>query len=139
MKALLSIVTLLIMNFAQAADIPSEQYMSLSEQNDYMVQEAKDIRRQYWQNGYEEVSSQTTFVTKDMLDEHVKQEQQYENYLSTEEVSKLYKCYYSKSCELYLVMTTSEFYSGTGMDAHFVMLYTKSKKSFTITHTVYAE
>lgn len=139
MKVIFLILMALMFNSAYAADIPSNKFMSTSEQTEYIANKAKKIRRSYWIDGYEGVESSEYFVTKELLDDHVKQSNSYETHLDREEISQLYRCYYSQSCELYLVRVGSNYYGGYGEEAHFVLLHTKSKKSFTIAHTVYAE
>lgn len=133
----LSMFSLSLMSFA--GDIPCEEYMTIDAQNEYVTQVAKSIRRDLWVNGYEDVVSNEYFVTKSMLDEHVKQGNNYENHLDSDEVSELYKCYYRSFCELYLVRVSSNYWGGYGEEAHFVALNTEKGKHEVFSHVVYAE
>lgn len=133
----LSMFSLSLMSFA--GDIPREEYMTIEAQNEYVTQVAKSIRRDLWVNGYEDVVSNEYFVTKSMLDEHVKQGNNYENHLDSDEVSELYKCYYRSFCELYLVRVSSNYWGGYGEEAHFVALNTEKGKHEVFSHVVYAE
>ena len=113
--------------------------MTKKAQEKKMEQIAKDIRRGYWVSGYDDVSSTTHFLNKEMLDDNMENNKLAENTLSKPEISKLYKCYHQKTCELYLVSLWADYHAGTGNDHYYVLLYTKSQKHFKITHTVYAE
>jgi hypothetical protein len=118
---------------------PSEKYMTLAEQETFIEQKAKNIRREYHIGGYEDVSSSSVFFNKRKLDEYVKLADTYESFLDSDEVSQLYSCVAKENCELYLITVDSSYYSGSGTVAHFVMLYTATRKSFTLKHTIYAE
>ena len=115
--------------------------MSPSAQDEYMAEVAKNIRKSFWQTGHVDVSSSVSKMTKETLDNHVKSENndQYESPLGSEEIASLYRCYYRKACELYLVDVGGSMYGGYGTSAHFILLYTKSKKHFEIKHVTYSE
>jgi hypothetical protein len=112
--------------------------MSIEAQESKVEKIAKAIRRNYWRSGHEDVSSHEFFVTKAALDEHTTVSN-YENSLASDEVAQLYKCHYSRSCELYQVNVGGSYWGGYGTSAHFVLLYTKSGKHFEISHITYAE
>lgn len=113
--------------------------MSAPEQEKELVLISKNIRKKYWRSGHEDVSSFSTFMTKKKLDKHLEPSNRYESDLDEDEVSQLYKCQFSKSCELYLVSVSGSYWGGYGVSAHFILLYTKSGKHFQISHTVYSE
>jgi len=123
---------------AGAADKPNTKYMSKKEQTKKLEEISKDIRREYWVRGYEDVSSSFEFVTKEVLDSNYDNER-VENPLDSEEFSQLYKCYHSKSCELYLAHVGASMWGGEGYSHHYILLYPKSKKHHEISHTVSAE
>lgn len=141
MKLLAFITLLLISTFSFAGDTPSEEFMSLKEQNDYITNVAKNIRKEYWRSGHEDVYSSEEFVTKAKLDEHYQQtlDGRFENSLDSDEFSQLYRCLNSSKCELYLVGVSGSYWGGYGESAHFVLLYTQSKKHFEVSHVIYAE
>jgi hypothetical protein len=122
-----------------AGESPREEFMSKLEQANFIDDVAKEIRRDLWINGYEDVSSNQYFVTKSLLDNHVKKDRQYESHLDSDEVSELYKCYYRTYCELYLVRVSSNYWGGYGEEAHFIALNTERKKYETFSHVIYAE
>ncbi len=142
MKTLILTLGLLFASISNAQDVPNEVFMSVEDQTAYMEELSKDMRRDLWKNGYEEVSSVTEFMTKTLLDDYVSGFNEpgfYTESLNKNEVSSLYRCMYSKSCELYLVVTFSQYQGGEGEVSNFILLYTKSKKHFKISHTSYAE
>ena len=139
MKVILGLFLLASSFMTFAGDTPREEFMSIEAQGEYVDKVAKGIRRNLWINGYEDVASNEYFVTKAMLDAHVKQGNQYENYLDSDEIAELYKCYYRSYCELYLVRVSSNYWGGWGEEAHFVTLNTEKKKHEVYSHVVYAE
>lgn len=139
MKTLVLLTSLLISNLIFAGDFPSETHMSNEEQKTYIDDVAKEIRKVYWVSGHEDVSSGTEFVTKKVLDDHVKKDNRYETTLDDDQVGELYRCYYKASCELYVVYVSGSYWGGYGESAHFVLLYTDTRKHFEISHTIYAE
>ena len=143
MKAILTLLVLAFSINVSAAEKGPEKtpFMSKGEQMEYLYEVSKDIRRSYWVQGYDDVESSVYFMDKKSLDKHFSKEESeyYESHLDRDEISQLYKCHYSKKCETYLVHVSSSYYGGTGYEAHFVNLYTKTKKHFTFRHTIYAE
>lgn len=139
MKVILGLLLLASSVVSFAGDTPREEFMSTEAQGEYVDKVAKEIRRNLWRTGYLEVNSNEYFVTKTMLDAHVKQDNQYENYLDSDEIAELYKCYYRSYCELYLVRVSSNFWGGWGEEAHFVALNTEKKKHEVYSHVVYSE
>ncbi|CAM9917301.1 unnamed protein product [Chrysoparadoxa australica] len=141
MKLITLLSVLFLSTFSFAGETPSEEFMSVEAQNKYITNVAKNIRKGYWQSGHEDVYSHTTFVTKAFLDDHYKQteEGRFESSLDSDEFSQLYRCVNSSKCELYLVSVSGSYWGGYGESAHFVLLYTNTKKSFEISHTIYAE
>lgn len=135
MKEMMVFFTLLLTsNLALAA-------MTQDEQDQYIEQAAKNIRRQYWQQGYKDVSSSTQKMTKSELDEYVKSEnnRDYERPLDQEDISGLYRCFHASFCSLYLIYTSAYYYGGYGTTSHFVLLNTDRKNHGEIVHTTYAE
>lgn len=141
MKTLLMISMLFVSTFSMAGETPSEAYMSLQEQGKYITNVAKNIRKEYWQSGHDDVNSYDEFVTKAMLDDHYQQtvDGRFENSLDSDEFSQLYRCYNSQKCELYLVGVSGSYWGGYGETAHFVLLWTNTKKHFEVSHVIYAE
>jgi len=138
MKSLL-VVTVFLFSAYTFATGPSEEFMSVSEQEKEMELISKNIRKKYWRSGHEDVNSYSNFVSKAKLEEHLDPSNRYESDLYDDEVAQLYTCNFSKSCELYLVSVSGSYWGGYGESAHFILLYTKSGKHFEISHTVYAE
>lgn len=139
MKSLLVFFLLALSTFTFAGDTPSEEFMSVIEQEQYLKKIASGIRKEYWVAGHQDVQSRETFVTKAILDDHVKKERRYHDYLDTDQVSDLYRCYYRKNCELYLVRVSSDYWGGYGETAHFVMMYTDTRRYFEHNHVMYSE
>lgn len=112
-----------------------------TDQQEIVSDIAKSFRQEFWIRGYAEVQSSFIKVTKEFLDEYVEGERNeyYEEPLSREEISDLYRCYYRKSCVLYLIELSSEMHGGYGTDGKFVMMYPKKHDYDTITHTTYNE
>lgn len=134
---ILSLAILPNMLFAQM----SEEFMTAAEQKAYVDKEAKEIRRQYYIAGHQYVNSSQHYQKKSDLDYYVKRETQsrYEEALDSEQISDLYRCYYSKTCEVYLVSLSSDFHGGYGQESHFILLNTKKGNHQEISHTVYSE
>ena len=139
MKSILLLTLLVSVMPVSAANGPSTTYMSLKEQGEKIDDLARAIRRTYWVSGHEDVSSSEFFMNKEELDEHVEGNNRYEDALDSDEIADLYKCHYSKTCELYQVSVSGSYWGGYGTSAHFIFLYTKSGKSFEINHITYAE
>lgn len=121
------------------AEAPSEAFMSVVEQTAYIDAKAKEFRRSYHIRNYEDVSSGVRWMSRTDLDKYISDKDTYENFLNKDEVSSLYRCVAKENCELYLVTVSATYHGGYGQEANFVLLYTQSKKSFTISHTLYAE
>lgn len=139
MNSFLIIVSLFFSVLTYGGDSPSETYMSLKEQGDFINEISKNIRKEYWVSGHQDVSSGVEFVTKKLLDDHVKKENRYESSLDSAQVSELYRCYYKGTCELYVVYVSGSYWGGYGESAHFVMIYTNTRKYFEMSHIIYAE
>lgn len=134
MKSLITVILVLLSFNTFAA-------LSEAQQEERMVDIAKKIRRGYWVSGHEEVDSSTMKVTKDFLDEHVKWEtmRNFEEPLERDQVSDLYRCFYGKTCTLYWVGVSAEYWGGYGTSDHFILLNTESGKYREISHITYAE
>jgi hypothetical protein len=139
MKKLVILTILFTSNLLFAGDLPSETHMSNEQQKTYLDEVAKEIRKVYWISGHQDVSSGTEFVTKKVLDDHVKKDNRYESPLDSDQVAELYRCYYKATCELYVVYVSGSYWGGYGESAHFIQLYTDTRKHFEISHTIYAE
>jgi hypothetical protein len=139
MKSLLLLSLFLVISSAQVSAAPSDEFMSIEEQGKKIEDLARGIRRNYWVSGHEDVSSHEFFMTKEAIDEHIEGNSYYEDALDTDEIEDLYKCHYSKSCELYQVSVSGSYWGGYGTSSHFILLYTKSGKSYEIEHITYAE
>lgn len=132
------IVTILL-PLLSLANGPKEIFMTKAEQTSFMESKAKEIRRGYHIRNFDDVTSSTRWMSRSDLDSYYKDKDTYENFFSKDEVSDLYRCVAKDNCELYLVSVSGSYHGGYGQDAHFVLLYTQSKKSFTLIHTVYSE
>jgi len=133
---LLIITTAVFSSKVYAAQAP---LMSEQDQLSYVEGAAKSIRRHLWTSGYENVETYVEKASKKLLDQHISESDDHESPLFKNEVSQLYKCHYSKTCELYRISSSSSIYGGYGSEAYFILLYTRSQKHFQIRHTVYSE
>lgn len=117
------------------------QSMTLNEQEAYITDVAKELRRELWINGYEDVDSWQEKASLELLNDHVRNENnsRYEQSLDRDEISELFKCYHRSYCEVYFVGTSSNYWGGYGQEAHFVLLYPETQKHEIISHVVYAE
>ncbi len=142
MKAILSLMILWGALQAQAGTTaPEESFMTLVEQNEYITEKAKDIRRGMWRSGHEDVSSSTEWMSREALTKYFDPNQDfpYEDELDSEEITDLFVCNAKKNCEVYLISVSGSYWGGYGVESNFVMLYTQSKKSYTHSHLVYSE
>jgi hypothetical protein len=132
-----SLVMLLVLSFGVSAS----DLMSVKEQAVYVDSVAKELRRDMWVAGHDYVNSSITKVTKAILDEYVANDQNrnYEDSLSRDEISNLYRCHYNTMCELFLVVVSSEYWGGYGEEGNFVLLNTKLRNHSTISHVIYSE
>ena len=132
---------LLIIILAIATQTNAFASMTPTEELKYVKQVAKEIRRDLWIAGHEDVDSSEGKMTKSELDNYVKQEinSRYETPLDSEEISELYRCHYTSHCSLYIISANSSYYSGYGIENHFVLLNTDEAKHVAISHVVYAE
>lgn len=115
--------------------------MTPSSELKYVQKLAKEVRRDLWIAGHQYVDSTVTKFTKVKLDSYVKQENnsRFESPLAADEIGELYRCFYKSICSLYLISANSSYYSGYGVDAHFVLLNTEEGNHLTISHAVYSE
>jgi len=136
----LTILLLLSMTSIASAG-PSELFMSKKDQLAIIKEEAKELRRELWVSGHTNVDSYSEYMTKEMLDTYMKRDyyQNFEDMLGSDQISDVYKCFYSKSCEVYKIIRSGEMFGGYGSEAFFVMLYTKSGKIRTHGHLIYSE
>lgn len=139
MKTIMASLLLSLAFTAHSAELPSIDFMTLEAQEKYVENAAKEIRRDLWIRGYEDVSSQVTFMNKERINDYVKKGNSYEQDLNRDEISELYRCEHKESCEVYLVSVSSSYYSGYGIESHFVLLNTAEQTSTQISHVVYAE
>lgn len=131
----IAIITLFNVSIAFAAQ------MTEQDQQEYIRVLAKDLRRDLWRSGHEDVSSVERKVTLEQLNDHVRKEnnQNYETPLNRDEISQLFRCYHRVNCELYYVGTSSEYWGGYGAEGHFVLLDVINEKHEMISHVEYAE
>ena len=115
--------------------------MTLEDQESYIEDLAKYLRRDAWRSGHEEVSSYHVKATKEFLDDFVKSESngRYESALDSDEIADLYRCFYRQQCELYYVGVSSEYWGGYGETGNFILLNVTKENHRRISHTVYAE
>jgi hypothetical protein len=133
-------LTITLIALITSANVFAAQ-MTQTEINDYIVDTAKELRRDLWVAGHEEVGSWHEKATLELINDHVKQEnmQHYEDALDREQISDIYRCFHRKGCEVHFIGTSSEYWGGYGQEAHFVLLNTKDRYHHTISHVVYAE
>ncbi len=139
MKKMIFTFLMLLGVFPFASEFPSTEFMSIEEQEQRVSDIAKQLRRDHWVRGYEDVSSSETFVNRVWLDNYMSQPNMYETFFEDEEITSIEKCFESLECELYYVSVASSYMSGYGIEGTFILLYTKSGRHFKISHTVYAE
>ena len=134
---LLVLISALFLSFAAF----SSQKMTKKEQEKYVKKVAKELRRSLWVRGYEDVTSNSVFVTKEILNKHVRDENNssYEESLDSDQIADLYRCYYKSHCRLYGVFVSSSYQSGYGEDAHFILLNVDRRSHDMVEHTIYAE
>ena len=134
----MKLISLLLLITFSASSIAS----ALSEEEKVSIIEnvAKSERRNLWVQGHEHVDSGIELMSTDSLTEYFSNNGNYENTLDSDEEVDLYKCLTRKSCELYLISLTSEYYSGYGVDSVFVQLNIYSGHyNNEIRHNVYSE
>ncbi len=139
MKKMIFAFSLLLSVLTYAADIPSENFMTLAEQETTISNIAKQMRRDHWVRGYEEVTSSDTFVTRVWLDNYLSQPGMFATFFDESEIEEIEKCYRKENCELYYVSVASTYMGGYGIEGSFILLFTETGKHFKIGHTVYAE
>ncbi len=135
------VILLLIAGFSLTSTFagPSEEFMSAQEQMKYINKAAKELRRTYWINGYEDVSTRQSHLSKTEIDELVRSDNNYHGHLDSDEVSDVYRCHYKSTCEVYLVNKTSSYHSGWGQEYYYFLLDTKNKRHDEVSHLVYGE
>ncbi len=126
----------LLSNFAMGT---AYAYMAEQEQRSYVETIAKQVRRDLYIKGHDYVETSVYFVNKELLDEHVAGNEEYEAHLTDEQIATLYRCHYNRSCSLYLIASSSEYYGGYGQEAHFVLLNIHERNHFQISHAIYFE
>lgn len=126
----LSLFSLLFASTAIASEIPETVH-----------EKAKEIRRSFWQSGYEEVSSSVEKMSIDALKHYTKSEENrhYEEPLTSDEISNLFRCYHREECDLYHIVLSSEYMGGYGVASYFVHFYPTTEKLFVLSHTTYSE
>ena len=98
---------------------------------------AKEIRRDLWISGHQDVESNIIVVDRQELEEYTHEDENdnYEEPLSDMVIEELFECMNDEGCELYLVTTSS----GYGVEASFVMMEPETNIFGTIRHGVYSE
>lgn len=139
MKKLIAIVSLLTILTPFA--ITKADTMTVSDQDDLVIEIAKELRRDFWVSGHQDVNSYEEKITLDFLNDYVKKESnhRYESPLSRDEISSLYSCFHRKGCEVYFIGVSAEYWGGYGETGNFVLLNTSNRKYEMISHTIYAE
>lgn len=132
MKTITSILILLTL---------SSTAFAANSELEFIENVAKQMRRDHWVNGYQDVHSTVDTVTKSLLNGYVRGEvnEGYENPLNRDEISSLYRCYYKQSCHLYLIQVSSEYYGGYGSESSFILLNPETLKYDEIRHVTYSE
>lgn len=134
MKTLITLIILTTSLSSFAQDL-----MTQSERDTYLEQVAKGERRTLHIAGHDYVESSITYPSKSDLDQYFSEDERYESYLDSDEISRVYKCFYEKTCHVYHIGTSSEYWGGYGVEGAFVLLNIKMKNHSTLRHTIYSE
>ena len=134
MKTLITFIafTLSLTAFAQTT-------MTHSERDAYIEKMAKGERRTLYIAGHDYVESNITYPSKADLDQYFSEEERYESYLDSDEVSSVYKCFYAKTCRVYHIATSSKYWGGYGVEGAFILLNINNKSHAALRHTIYSE
>ncbi|MGB0454467.1 MAG: hypothetical protein ACPGJV_12220 [Bacteriovoracaceae bacterium] len=102
---------------------------------------AKEARRDLWRSGHDDVWSGVRKVDLEFLKEHTAREfnEQFEDPLDREEISRLFSCFYRTNCSLYYIAVSSEYYSGYGEEGIFVLINLETFKHTEIRQAIYSE
>ena len=102
---------------------------------------AKEIRRDLWISGHEEVQSKIIVVDRQELEEYTHEDSNdsYEEPLSDIAIEELFECLDDEGCNLYLITTSSEYWGGYGVEAAFVMMEPETNIFGSIHHEIYSE
>lgn len=131
---------LAVLTFIFSTNLFAQDHLSPEEQTVIVEQIAKFERRQLWVTGHEDVESYTEKITKDDLDNAVKENALAEEPLERTQISSLYQCYHSpKSCRLFVIYLSGSMYGGYGNSRVWVLLNPFTAKYQKISQIVYAE
>ena len=101
---------------------------------------AKNDRREMWQGGYVEVSSQVEKPTKSQIDEFIRGNSELANPLASDEIASIYRCFHTpKRCQVYTIDIYGEMYGGSGSSRRWVLLNPVTGKYESILHSYYEE
>jgi len=119
--------------FSQLNDVMTEK-----EEQKYVAEVAKELRKNLYKEGHQYVYSHILNVTsentlEDLLKGPIEQK------IKKEEYSQLVDCLNETYCSLYQVKISSEYWGGYGEDGHFVRLNTKKRVHGLTSYTIYTE
>jgi len=132
------VILFIILNIG---NVFSQSRMTEDEQYDYIDKIDKKTRSQLLAKGHDDVYSEFKEMTYSDLDEYTDPltNSEYEESLSDTDIKKIYSCKERLNCEVFFISTSSSYYSGTGYENHFILLYLNSRKHWRISHVTYAE
>ena len=134
MKTFITLALAIGFTFQAFAQINESQQLAIVESI------AKNDRREMWQGGYREVSSQVEKPTKIQIDEFIRGNREIETPLSSDEIASIYRCFNTpKRCQVYAIDLYSEMYGGSGSSRRWVLLNSVNGTYKSILHSVYEE
>lgn len=129
-------VTVILATILSFSSIAAE--LTTQQQHELIEQVAKNKRRNFWRDGYENVSSKIERISTKAFETYTARE--FESNLKADAEQRIKECLVLKICEVFLITISSEYYSGYGVEGHFVLLDTASAKyDASISHSIYAE
>ncbi len=102
---------------------------------------AEQIELDLENNGHRDIESHLSKVSLQELTHYTHEEQNlnYDEPLSDETVTDLFVCLETQGCDLYLIKTNSDYHSGYGIEAAFVIMEPETNIFEIITHGVDSE
>lgn len=119
----------------------ANESLLLREQKVIVEKIAKEVRKELWEKGHDEVQSEVSVLSKVILDKLVEEGKTTYDQLNKDDIRSFYKCVNSpKSCTLFSIDITSDYMSGYGHDRHWVLLDpTSGLVSYYVKQSVYSE
>ena len=138
MKHMLSICTILVI--LASASAYAGEIMSLAQQQKTVNEIAQEVSQELSDIGHDCITSSFELYGQKEFSKFFTTENQYsEEQLSLKQTLQIKQCLQSSICELYRISISSEFQSGYGIDAHWVLIYTDSQFTKVISKNLYNE